>query len=75
MTRVSKSDVDYWGKLIMILRFVHCTLKEKIFFGATNLDKIFTWVDSSYSVHHYMKGQTEGLMSMGLGVIHCRLSK
>ena len=29
MTRVSKSDVDDWGKLRRILRFVHCILKEK----------------------------------------------
>ena len=55
-----------------ILRFVHCTLKEKICFGATSIDDIFTWVDESYAVHHDMKSQTEGVMSMGLGVTNFR---
>ena len=38
------------------------------------LDKIFTWVDASYELHHGMKSQTEGVMYMGLGVTHCRPS-
>ena len=32
-TRVSKSEVDDWGKLRSVLSFFHCTLKEKIFLG------------------------------------------
>ena len=31
--RVSKSEVDDWGKLRSVLSFFHCTLKEKIFLG------------------------------------------
>ena len=31
MKRVSKSDVDNWGKLRSVLRFVHCNFKEKRF--------------------------------------------
>ena len=53
--RVSESHVDEWEKLRGILRFVHCTLKEKRYFGATKLDNIFTWVDASYAVHYDMK--------------------
>ena len=53
------------------MRFVHCTLKEKTCFGAMSLDKIFTWVEESYAVHHEMKSHTGGVMSMGLGVTHC----
>ena len=30
--RVSKSDVDDWEKMKRILGFVHCNLKEKMFF-------------------------------------------
>ena len=40
--RLSKSDVDVCEKLQRVLRFVHCTLKEKMAFGATNLNTIFT---------------------------------
>ena len=54
-TRVSKSEVDDWKKLRRILRFVHCTLKEKRCFGATSLDEIFKWVDESYAVYNEMK--------------------
>ena len=66
-TRISNSHDDNWGKLIKILRFVHCTLKGNIF-GATNLDEIFKWVDASYAVHHDMKSHTGGVIYMGLGV-------
>ena len=46
--------------------------QRKKSFGATNLDEIFTWVDASYAVHHDMKNQIGGAMSMGLGVTHRR---
>ena len=72
--RVSKSGVDGWEKLRTILRFVHCTPKGKRAFGAKNIDKIFTWVDASYAVHHDMEIQTGGEMSIGLGVTYCRSS-
>ena len=49
--------------------------QQKHIFEATNLDDIFTWVDVSYSVHHDMKSQNRGMLSMGLGVTHCRSSK
>ena len=58
-----------------ILRFVHCTLKEKRCFIATNLDEIFTWVDASYAVRHGINSQNEGVMSMGLVVSSCISSK
>ena len=69
---VLKIDVDDWKILRRILRFFHFTLKEKRCFGATSLDNIFTLMDASYAVHHDMKSHTGCLMSMGLGVTHCR---
>ena len=44
-TRVSKSDVDDWGKFRRMLRFFIAYSREKICFGATSLDEIFTWLD------------------------------
>ena len=54
-----------------------CSLhpQVKICFGATSLDNIFKWVDTYYAVHHDMKSQTGGVISMVLGVTHFRLSK
>ena len=48
--------------------------QRKKYFGATNLDKIFTWVDASYAVHYDMKIQTGYVISMVLGVTYYRLS-
>ena len=50
-------------------------MHPKIFFGGTSLNEIFTWVDASYTVHHYMKSKTGGVMSMILGETHFILSK
>ena len=54
-----------------------CSLhpQRKRCFITTNLDNIFTWVDVSYAVHHNMKSQDGGVMSMVLGVTPCRLIK
>ena len=74
-TRLSKSDVDNREKLRRMMRFFHCTLKEKICFGATSIDEIVTWVDTSYSVHHDINIHTGCMVSVGLGITHCRSSK
>ena len=47
----------------------------KMAFGATNLEKIFTYVDASYAVHHGMKIQNGSAMSTVLGITHCRSIK
>ena len=39
-----------------------------------SLDKIFTWVDASYEVHHDTKIQTGGVMYTELGITHYRSS-
>ena len=48
--------------------------RKKLFYN-NNLDKIFTWVDASYAVHHDMKSQDGGVMSVVLVVTPCRSSK
>ena len=54
-----------------------CSLysQRKRCFGVTKLDKIFKWLDASYAVNHDLKRQTGSVVSMGLGVTHCRSSK
>ena len=74
-TRVDKSDTDDWRKLRRVIAFVKCTLDECRIIGATDLTKIFTWIDAAYAVNPDMKSQTGGSMSMGVGVIHARTNK
>ena len=43
--------------------------------GATSIKDLYTWVDAAYAVHPNMRGQTGGVMSMGIGILHGRSSK
>ena len=68
---ITKEQPWLLRKLRMMLRFVHCTLKEEKS-CATNIDGIFTWVDASYVVHNDTKIHSGGGVAMGLGLTHCR---
>ena len=63
------------GKIEKDIEVCSLHLQRKICFGETSLDNIFTWVDASYSVYHGINIHNGGVMSMGLVVTHCRLSK
>ena len=63
------------GKIEKDLEVCSLHPQRKRCFGATKLDDIFTWVDASYVLHHDMKSHNGGMISMGLGVTHCRSSK
>ena len=54
--------------------FVKRTLNEKRYIGARSLKTLYTWVDASHAVHANIRGHTGGVMSMGLGAIHCKSS-
>ena len=43
--------------------------------GAISLTELYTWIDSAYSVHANMRGQTGGEISMGYGLLHGKSSK
>ena len=74
-TRVDKSDMDDWKKLRRVIAFIKCTINDCRMIGATDLTKIFTWIDAAYAVNPDMKSQTGGAMSMGIGVLHAKTSK
>ena len=63
------------GKIEKHIEVCSLHYQRKRCFGETNLNEIFMWVDTSYSVNHDMKSNTRGVMSTGLGVTNCRLSK
>ena len=74
-TRVSKSNLDDWGKLRRVIAFIKCTIDDVRIIGAHDLKSIFTWIDAAYAVNADMRSQTGGAMSMGLGVLHAKCSK
>ena len=43
--------------------------------GASSLTDIFTWINTAYAVNSDMKSQTGGAMSLGVGVLHAKISK
>jgi len=70
MRRVSKSDVDDWGKLKRVLAYLKNTIDDVRVIGATSLTQILTWIDASFAVHNDMKSHTGGCTSMGIGLVH-----
>ena len=74
-TRVTKSDEDDWLKLRRVIAFIQCTLNDTRIIGASDLTKIFTWIDAAYAVNPDMMSQTSGTISMGTGIVHGRSGK
>ena len=74
-TRVSKGDIDDWGKLRRAIAYVKCTIDDVRIIGANYLKSMFTWIDAAYAVNADMRSQTGGAMSLGLGVLHAKCSK
>lgn len=74
-TRVSKSNEDDWKKLKRALGYMKGTYTQPRIIGATSIKDLYTWVDAAYAVHPNMRGQTGGVMSMGIGILHGRSSK
>mmetsp|Transcript_11450 Transcript_11450/g.16200 ORF Transcript_11450/g.16200 Transcript_11450/m.16200 type:complete len:108 (-) Transcript_11450:525-848(-) len=74
-TRVDKSDIDDWKKLHRVIAFIKGTIDDCRIIGATDLTKIFTWIDAVYVVNPDMRSQIGGAMAMGVGIIHGKSSK
>jgi hypothetical protein len=58
-----------------VLLWLKNTVNEVRTIGASDLTRLYTWVDAAYAVHDNMRSQTGGAMSMGYGLLHCRSSK
>ena len=43
--------------------------------GASNLNRLVTWVDTAYAVYENMRFRTGGVVSFGRGLVHGRSSK
>ena len=74
-TRVTKPNVDDWGKLKRTLQYLKGTLDFKLTLGADSMTILKTWVDASYAPHHDMRSHSGGCSSFGSGVVMSRSSK
>ena len=68
-TRVSKSTEQDWSKLRRVVEFLNGTTDDVMILGADSLDKMDTFVDVSFAVHHDMRNHTGGGITFGRGVL------
>ena len=74
-TRVTKNDIDDWGKLKRLIAFIKFTIDDTRIIGANDLHRIFTWIDAAYAVNADMRSQTGGATSLVLRGLHAKCSK
>ena len=74
-TRVSKSTVEDWSKLLRLLSYARQTIDDARIIGATTLKRLVSWIDAAYAVHPDMKSHTGASTSFGRGVISTKSSK
>ena len=68
-TRVKKPDIDDWGKLRRVLKYLKGTKYMKLTPTIDDLSMIRWWVDGSDRTHHDCKGHTGSMMSLRGGAI------
>ena len=64
-TRVKKPDIDDWGKLRRVLKYLKGTKYIKLTRTIDDLLMIRWWVDASDRTHHDCKGRIGSMMSLG----------
>jgi len=74
-SRVGCSTEEDWAKLNRLLTYLNATIHEKRILGGNNLGALSTWVDASYAIHADYKRHTGGVMSFGIGAVHCKSTK
>ena len=74
-TRVACSTEQDWLNLKRVLEYLYGTLEKILMLGADKIQKMKTWVDTSYAVHKDMKSHTGGVVSFGRGAALSKSSK
>jgi hypothetical protein len=69
-SRVTKADVDDWGKLKRLLTYLHGTIDLPLTLSIDNLCVVKTWVDAAFATHHDMRSHTGGYITMGKGALY-----
>ena len=63
---------DNWNKLIRDIVWIKWTMYDNTIIRASNLSTIVTSVNAIFTLHHNMRSQTGGAISMGYGILHCK---
>ncbi len=63
--RVKKPNIDDWGKLRRVLKYLKGTKYMKLTLTTDNLSMIRWWVNASDCTHHDCKDHTGSMMSLG----------
>ena len=74
-TRVTKPNVDDWGKLRRVLQYLKGSIQMRLTLAADSMTILKTWIDASYAPHHDMRSHTGGCSSFGTGTTMTKSSK
>jgi hypothetical protein len=69
-SRVTKADVDDWGKLKRLLTYLHGTIDLPLTLSIDDLCVVKTWVDAAFATHDDMRSHTGGYITMGKGALY-----
>jgi hypothetical protein len=69
-TRVKNPDIDDYRKLGRVVKYLRKTQKLVLTLECNNLYNIMWWVDASYACHDDMRGQSDGMVSLGKSAIY-----
>jgi hypothetical protein len=64
-SRVTKADVDDWGKLKWLLTYLHGTIDIPLTLSIDDMCVVKTWMDAAFATHHDMQSHTGGYITMG----------
>jgi hypothetical protein len=63
-TRVKEPDMDDWGKLKRVLKYLNGTKYFKLKLSMENLGMLKWYVDGSHNVHAYCRGHGGAVFTM-----------
>lgn len=69
-TRVKSPDEHDWKKLRRMVQYLRGTTELALTLEADNSHIVKWWVDAAFAVHHDMRSQTGGAMSLGKGIAY-----
>ncbi len=69
-SRVTKADVDDWGKLWRLLKYLNGTIDLPLTLSIDDMCVVKTWVDAAFATHHDMCSHTGGYITMGKGALY-----
>ena len=62
---VREPDTDEWKKLAHLMKYLRKTRNLPLVLGSGGIGILNWWIDSSFAVHHNMRGHNGGVLYMG----------